>query len=818
MKNNIDHFFLSPLIETEKFRNVLLVGNLCDEVFRACFISVSNIGGSLIVSADQAVKFDNRIIYCDKNSTSIFPILQLKKIKLDLLLIEEYIDGIEKILNVVMKKKGLIIVKKSLSIKDIKKIGVSIHQIFETKDYFFFITKNNKNLEYYKDIEKRLLSIEEKIQFNVSRKKPIVGVGVLTYNHKNYIQECLNGIFKQKGDFQIQLLIIDDFSSDGTEAGIEEFLESNTNERIKVQYIKNSKNTGMIYNLKVLMNFFKDTDYFTFCEGDDYWISDFRIQKFINYMKLNPFVSVAFNSIYLYSEREFFKKNENHFSLVRRFYNTRDLINKSNLIGNFSCCFYNSSYLDGLKEDAYHLTLYDLLFNAIYSNYGFIGHLGEYLSVYRYHENSVWSSKKELQKSQELYACIDQYNQYSNFTYDIEYRKFQDSILKDVIPNNFFDKDLVIIDNVFPNELSQFSYQEITSYLDYYEKSICLSTGLFFPCFNNSSSLDEAIRRYKRSHLDLHTKVIEFNDDRIRIYHPKLLYFIFLSSVKLGWSYILEKKRPFVFELYPGGGFAFDNPESDYILKTVMSSKYFKKVIVTQSVVRDYLLKKKFCKPHQIEYIFGVVMPLESLKKDYEKCNYGIDKKSLDIVFMAHKYTERGVDKGYDIFIDVAKKLSKKYSNIYFHVVGGFSEDDIDISGIKKRIKFYGSLPGNQLDQFFLDKDIIVSPNIPNQIFPGSFDGFPTASCTEAGLRKTAIFCTDPLLMNHGIFEDQKEIEIIEHDVDNIVNRIDYYYHHPNELKKLGQNGSNSIKKVYGYDRQIKSRIEVLNKVLGRKK
>ena len=41
-------------------------------------------------------------------------------------------------------------------------------------------------------------------------------------------------------------------------------------------------------------------------------------------------------------------------------------------------------------------------------------------------------------------------------------------------------------------------------------------------------------------------------------------------------------------------------------------------------------------------------------------------------------------------------------------------------------------------------------------IFTGSFDGFPTASCIDAGLRKTAIFCTDPLDLNNSHFYDNK--------------------------------------------------------------
>lgn len=681
-----------------------------------------------------------------------------------------------------------------------------------------YISRDNYNsVGYYEEIEKRILSIESHKEKKADL-RPTIGIGVLTYNHEKFIFECLQSIYKQRGKFKIKLYIIDDCSTDGTSCVIDKFLKNNNHKNIKVTFIKNEKNKGMISNMRSLINFFKDTDYFTFCEGDDFWITSFRIQKFVKYMIDNPFVSVAFNHFYLYDNSLSLDRNKTHINLNSKFYNSRDLIKGSNFIGNFSCCFYDSSYLNEFKDNIYDLTLYDFLFNTIYSNYGFIGNLNEYLSVYRFHGDSLWSSINETKRYINLYKYINEYNLYTNFIYDKEYRFFQNKILKSFIPSNFIDEDIMIIDNIFPCELSQFNYQEITTYLEYFDKIICLSTGSYMPIFKGGYNLDNEIQRYKMKHNALNTKLADYDVEKINAYNPKLLYFIFFNTVKQNWYYILSNKKPFIFELYPGGGFAFDDSDCDYMLKAIMSSKYFKKVIVTQKIVRDYLLKKNLCKKNQIELINGVVMPIEGLEKDYNvKHNYGFEKENLDIVFMAHKYTEKGVDKGYDIFIEIAKKIVLTKKNVKFHVVGGFCENDIDVSDISDNIEFYGNMPSIKFDDFFIDKDIILSPNTPNKICPGSFDGFPTASCTEAGLRKTAMFCTDPLSMN-TLFEEKKEIEIIEHDVDSIIEMIYFYYDNPLKLKELGENGSKAIKRIYSYDNQIKPRIELLNSILKRSK
>ena len=43
-----------------------------------------------------------------------------------------------------------------------------------------------------------------------------VSVVVTTYNHENYIAQCLESILGQKGDFNLEIIVRDDHSSDNT--------------------------------------------------------------------------------------------------------------------------------------------------------------------------------------------------------------------------------------------------------------------------------------------------------------------------------------------------------------------------------------------------------------------------------------------------------------------------------------------------------------------------------------------------------------------------------------------------------------------------
>ena len=69
--------------------------------------------------------------------------------------------------------------------------------------------------------------------------------------------------------------------------------------------------------------------------------------------------------------------------------------------------------------------------------------------------------------------------------------------------------------------------------------------------------------------------------------------------------YFEDLGLPFIFQLYPGGGFQIDQPESDQKLRRVVLSDYCRKVIVTQSLSRDYIIDRIGCDPAKIELIFG---------------------------------------------------------------------------------------------------------------------------------------------------------------------------------------------------------------------
>jgi glycosyltransferase involved in cell wall biosynthesis len=370
--------------------------------------------------------------------------------------------------------------------------------------------------------------------------------------------------------------------------------------------------------------------------------------------------------------------------------------------------------------------------------------------------------------------------------------------------------DLLILDSLFPHSLSRFRLEEFCAYLKHFTNSMVLSTGEHLAVIKETKSLNTFINEFEHLYPEFIGRT-QATTHYIDGYSARLAYLTFLNNVSYFLESLEKKGIPFIFTLYPGGGFEINQERSDSMLRRIFSSAQFRKVIATQQITYDYLVRKNFCTEDRIVYIYGGVKPLDTLNKskNYEKKFFGFEKDSMDICFVAVKYMPAGTDKGYDIFIEVAKKLAQLHSNINFHIVGNFNEDDMPINGLEGKITFHGFQILDWFDKFYIDKDIILSPNIPFALSKGAFDGFPTGSCVEAGLRKVAVFCTDELKLNSH-FINNEEIVIIPHDADRIAQIIEAFYKEPDKLRSVAEKGATKIMEVFSYERQVLPRIKIL--------
>lgn len=407
-----------------------------------------------------------------------------------------------------------------------------------------------------------------------------------------------------------------------------------------------------------------------------------------------------------------------------------------------------------------------------------------------------------LSKLKSVYYFRYTFNKYVKIDYDR--LKFRNIYYREI--KHF---DLLIYDTSFPNTVSGFRFAEFNALLKAFKNTKIIINPIDYPQFNQKKETHKSdIIRLKDNYPISYTKTFAGTVHDIK--HAKLFYCIFLNNMYDSLPYVEKNKINFIFTLYPGGGFDTKDEIALKKLKAVISSEYFKGVIVTQQFTEDFIVKEYDCPKEKILNIFGCLVPQYSI--DTARLRRFSHSMVLQVCFCAAKYTEIGADKGYDIFIETAKILASKYHNIHFNVIGGFDSKVISITGFENFFTFHGLKKFEELKSIFLEQDIILSPNRPFILNEGSFDGFPLGAVVEAALNGVVPIVTDELKQN--IVFSEQEVIIVKPDAVEIVAEIESLMKNPELLNLISKNAQKKFSETYCDAYQLDKRIEFIKKHL----
>src|SRR5690348_13348495 len=111
-----------------------------------------------------------------------------------------------------------------------------------------------------------------------------VTVLVITYNHEPFIRQAIESVMMQVTDFEYEVVIIEDFSTDRTRDIVIEFQEKYRNKIRLVLADKHSnvRTAGPGEILKARGR------YIALLDGDDYWTSPHKLQKQVDFLDHHP--------------------------------------------------------------------------------------------------------------------------------------------------------------------------------------------------------------------------------------------------------------------------------------------------------------------------------------------------------------------------------------------------------------------------------------------------------------------------------------------------------------------------------------------------
>ena len=251
--------------------------------------------------------------------------------------------------------------------------------------------------------------------------KPTVSIWCIAYNHEKYIRDTIEGFLIQKTNFDFEIVIHDDASTDGTIDVLREY-EKQYPELIRViyetenQYSKFNNPPEFIFS--VMRRELKGK-YIAWCEGDDYWTDANKLQMQIDYMESHPdCMMTAHNATMLNCRTSERKKFIPHWEEKDLSVNeiVKDSIPTASYVCRRESLDIGDFFIDIDVAD-YPLQLY------CFAN-GKVHYFDQDMCVYRYLSEGSWSSQqgKNFCHTLSYYvscaALLERYNKYTKGIYE----------------------------------------------------------------------------------------------------------------------------------------------------------------------------------------------------------------------------------------------------------------------------------------------------------------------------------------------------------------------------------------------------------------
>ncbi|HEV7351160.1 glycosyltransferase family 2 protein [Telluribacter sp.] len=249
-----------------------------------------------------------------------------------------------------------------------------------------------------------------------------VSVTILTYNQAAFIGRTIESALNQITDFDYEILVGDDFSTDGARDIILDYQRQYPDKVKAVLHPRNLGQNGLFNTIETLK--LAKGKYIAALDGDDYWTNPHKLQKQVDFMEAHPDYSACFHNAFITYEDGSPTEEVNRAD-------QKAVIGVADLIGEDEIWFMATSavmFRNGLMyypDWFLKSTSGDIPRYVILAKQGPIGYLPENMSVYR--KNKAGASFKDhyrdarfLQNRIMMYSGI---NKETNYEFDRTLRR-----------------------------------------------------------------------------------------------------------------------------------------------------------------------------------------------------------------------------------------------------------------------------------------------------------------------------------------------------------------------------------------------------------
>lgn len=232
-----------------------------------------------------------------------------------------------------------------------------------------------------------------------------LSVLVITYNHERFIAQALSSALAQRVNFDFEVIVADDCSTDGTRAIVMDFARRYPG---KILPLLRERNLGMARNFGEALAACQG-EYLALLEGDDYWIRQDKLQSQVDFLDAHPDHAVCCARAQFVDETAGGQPGIGP-AIPSGSYAITDLF-QTNLV--VTCTvMYRRASVGPLPDWFLTLRMTDWPLHILVGRAGKIHLMDEVMSVYRIHPGGAWSSLSRIDQllaTKQMLTLIDKH-------------------------------------------------------------------------------------------------------------------------------------------------------------------------------------------------------------------------------------------------------------------------------------------------------------------------------------------------------------------------------------------------------------------------
>jgi glycosyltransferase involved in cell wall biosynthesis len=243
-----------------------------------------------------------------------------------------------------------------------------------------------------------------------------LSVAIITYNHERFIGQAIKSVLAQEVNFDYEIVIGEDCSTDGTRAVITDFHRRYPG---RIFPLMRDQNVGGVRNTDLTLAACRG-QYVALIEGDDYWTSVDKLQRQVDFLDAHPDRVLCCHRAKFLNETGSAQADV-HPLLAAGPYTIEDLL-KQNFI--MTCtAVVRRGLLGPIPVWFPEMKMGDWQRFALMARDGKIELMDEVMATYRVHPGGVWSSLPERSQLRDIIRMLTALDQYLGFQYTTTIRQ-----------------------------------------------------------------------------------------------------------------------------------------------------------------------------------------------------------------------------------------------------------------------------------------------------------------------------------------------------------------------------------------------------------